>query len=73
VFVDGSSLTLGLNSSSSYIEGELVRVLEDVVNQRELRLLSNEVDEFPWCRPGTTKAVIHSSVFDRIHLSSLQR
>ena len=47
-------------------------MLDDVADQREPRLLSDEVDEFPWCRVVTVpKSIVHIPVFNRGCQSSL--
>jgi len=52
--------------------GELVGVLKDVVDQREPRLLGDEVDEFAWCCIVIiAQTGAHSCVFDREWQSSL--
>jgi len=52
--------------------GELLGMLEDVVDESKPRLLSDEVDEFLWYRVVTvTQAIVQIQVFNRIHQCSL--
>ena len=66
VLVDGRIAHTGIELLEFVHRGELVGVLEDVVEQRDPRLLGDEVDDFSWCRVVTdTRTSLHNYVFDR--------
>ena len=48
VFVDGGFAHAGIEFLEFVHRGELLGVLENIVDQREPRLLGDEVDEFAW-------------------------
>ena len=66
VFVDSSVAHAGVEFLEFVHRGELLGMLEDVVDQREPRLLGNEVDELVGCRVvADTPTSVHNDVFNR--------